>query len=170
MTYFIWREIIEFDLRQTWKNRHSIFVHLCPWIPKTVSFHLLHRMCQMSRTNQASMFGQHEKEKKAGEKWIMIYKVRVWTTNWIAGFGLGKDTRNACIIPVMDEMSPEEYRMELQRAAIERQRDRWCSRRKLVFLLYAMEKLQNVCQLVGIKTNQVHDNMINRIEIDFSLI
>lgn len=48
------------------------------------------------------------------------------------GFGLAKGTRNTYIIPGMDEMSPEEYRAELQRSVLERQRERWRSRGGLV--------------------------------------
>jgi hypothetical protein len=48
------------------------------------------------------------------------------------GFGLAKGTRNTYIIPGMEEMSPEEYRAELQRSVLERQRERWRSRGGLV--------------------------------------
>jgi hypothetical protein len=48
------------------------------------------------------------------------------------GFGLAKGTRNTYIIPGMDEMSPEEYRAELQRSVMEKQRERWQNRRGLV--------------------------------------
>jgi hypothetical protein len=48
------------------------------------------------------------------------------------GFGLAKGTRNTYIIPGMDEMSPEEYRAELQRSVMEKQRERWRNRGGLV--------------------------------------
>lgn len=48
------------------------------------------------------------------------------------GFGLAKGTRNTYVIPGMEEMSPEEYRAELQRSVIERQRERRLNRGGLV--------------------------------------
>ena len=48
------------------------------------------------------------------------------------GLGMAKGTRSTYVIPGMSEMSPEEYRAELQRTVIARQEERRASRRGVI--------------------------------------